>query len=264
VETGFEVAAVRRRERGFVVEGRREGRPFEIEAGQVVNATGIIGHPRLPAQFDAGRCTFRSLHSIDFRGADLDGVRRLVVVGGGASAAEVLDRWLERGQPGEPAVLSLRSRLWAVRSPLLGVDLHYFVWLPEQIRTRWVPDRVAALPEPMNAIHVRPALRAGRIVRRPAVSSYEGAAVVFADGSRVEPDLVVFATGFRYDVSHLGGLVDTDAEGNPRVTNCESRKAPGLYLLGTRFGRTFASPYLRGIARDADWVARRIAAGAAA
>ena len=33
----------------------------------------------------------------------------------------------------------------------------------------------------------------------------------------------------------------------------------GLYLLGFRFGRTFASPYLRGIARDALSVAERIA-----
>jgi len=32
-----------------------------------------------------------------------------------------------------------------------------------------------------------------------------------------------------------------------------------LYLLGLRFGRTFASPFLRGIARDAEYVARRIA-----
>ena len=144
------------------------------------------------------------------------------------------------------------------------MDVHYVVWLPEQVRTRWVPDRVAALPEPMNGIRVLPALRAGRIVRRPAVVRYEGKAVVFADGSRTEPDLVVFATGFRYEVGHLGGLVDTDADGNPLVTNCASRRTPGLFLLGTRFGRTFASPYLRGIARDAAWVARRIAEGEAA
>jgi putative flavoprotein involved in K+ transport len=262
VETGCEVTTVRRRERAFVVEGRREERPFEIEASHVVNATGIIRHPRLPAEFDPRRCTFRFMHSLDFRTADLAAVERLVVVGGGASAAEVLERWLRQGPAVAPAMLSLRSRLWAARSPLLGIDLHYYVWLPEQLRTRWIPDRVANLPEPMNGIHVLPALRAGRIVRRPAVARYEGARVVFADGVQMEPDVVVFATGFRYDVSHLGGLVETDAEGRPLVTDCASRTTPGLYLLGTRFGRTFASPYLRGIARDAAWVAERIAEAA--
>ena len=39
----------------------------------------------------------------------------------------------------------------------------------------------------------------------------------------------------------------------------ESTRARGLYLLGYRFGRTFASPYLRGIARDAAYVAGQIA-----
>ena len=36
-------------------------------------------------------------------------------------------------------------------------------------------------------------------------------------------------------------------------------RAAGLFLLGFRFGRTFASPYLRGIARDAEYVASHIA-----
>lgn len=265
VETGCTVTAVRRAAGGFVVEGRRGESPFAIEASHVVNATGIIAHPQMPPGLDPRRCTFRLIHSLDFRTADLAAARRLVVVGGGASAAEVLDRWLARGgAAGEPAQLSLRARLHAIRSPLLGVDLHYYVWLPEQIRTRWLPDRVAALPEPMNGIHVLPALRAGRILRRPAVAGAEGGALVFADGSRTEPDLVVCATGFRYDVGHLGGLVDVSPDGHPLVTDCASRRTPGLYLLGTRFSRTFASPYLRGIARDAAFVARRIAAGEAA
>jgi hypothetical protein len=43
------------------------------------------------------------------------------------------------------------------------------------------------------------------------------------------------------------------------VKNCESTRVPGVFLLGYRFGRTFASPYLRGIARDAEYVAERIA-----
>jgi len=57
----------------------------------------------------------------------------------------------------------------------------------------------------------------------------------------------------------LREVVDLDPEGRPLVKNCESTRTPGMFLLGYRFGRTFASPYLRGIARDAEYVAERIA-----
>ena len=60
-------------------------------------------------------------------------------------------------------------------------------------------------------------------------------------------------------VEHLKEVVDLDPEGRPLVKNCESTRVPGMFLLGYRFGRTFASPYLRGIARDAEYVAKRIA-----
>lgn len=91
------------------------------------------------------------------------------------------------------------------------------------------------------------------------MASYEGDSVVLTDSRRLQPDLVVFATGFRYETQQLDALLEFDPDGRPCVRNCESTRARGLYLLGYRFGRTFASPYLRGIARDAEYVANRIA-----
>jgi hypothetical protein len=91
------------------------------------------------------------------------------------------------------------------------------------------------------------------------VKSYQDDAVTFVNGERLRPDLVIFSTGFRYAAEHIARLVDNDPDGRPLVKNCESTRTRGLYLLGFRFGRTFASPYLRGIARDAEYVARRIA-----
>lgn len=261
VETGCEVTSVRRHEQGFVVSARRAQAAVEIEASHVLNASGIIRHPYLPEEFDPARCTFRYKHSLDFRAADLAGVGKLLVVGAATSAAEVLEHWLDQGPHAEPALLSVRSRLLSIRNPLLGIDVHYLAWLPEHLPADRLPAAVAGLPDPMNGRRVMPALRAGQIVRKPGVVRYEGARVVFSDGSEAEPDLVVFATGFRYDVGHLRGVVETDARGRPRVRRCASPATPGLFLLGTRFGRTFASPYLRGIARDARYVARRIAAG---
>jgi hypothetical protein len=93
----------------------------------------------------------------------------------------------------------------------------------------------------------------------PGVRNYKNGDVEFVNGAQLKPDLIVFATGFTYALEHLKEVVDLDPEGRPLVKNCESTRTPGVFLLGYRFGRTFASPYLRGIARDAEFVAERIA-----
>jgi hypothetical protein len=158
--------------------------------------------------------------------------------------------------------LSLRSRLRAVPHWILGIDVHYFVWLPEQIPTGLFGRRVNRLTEPMTGCTVVKAMRKGLITRMPAARSYKNETVEFDDGRSVQPDLLVFATGFSYASEHLKAVVHFDSDGRPLVKKCESTRTPGVFLLGFRFGRTFASPYLRGIARDAEYVANRIAAAA--
>ncbi len=231
----------------------------EIKASYVINASGIISYPQLPATFQPGEVSFRWLHSLDARASDLTKARKVLVVGGGASAAEVLERWLEVRQPDDHAWLSLRSPLRSVPHWILGVDLHYLGWLPEQLPACLLGWRAGRFHEPMTGLKVKRAIGKKLITRVPGVARFEGDSVVLSDETRLQPDLVVFATGFRYETRHLDGLVALDPDGRPLVRNCESTRARGLYLLGFRYGRTFASPYLRGIARDAEYVAKRIA-----
>ena len=258
VQLDSTVLAIRKDERGFSVLYRAgDGERHELRGSHVINATGIISQPRLPDNFHLE--PRRWLHSIDTRAEDLTGARELLVVGGGASAAEVLENWLQVRRDGDRAWLSLRSKLVALPHWILGIDVHYFTWLPEHIPTGWLGRRVARLTEPMMGRAVIRAIRKGLIKRAPPVREYKGSKVEFENGQRIEPDLIVFATGFSYGVEHLKEIVDLDSDGRPLVKNCESTRTPGAFLLGFRFGRTFASPYLRGIARDAEYVAERIA-----
>jgi putative flavoprotein involved in K+ transport len=252
------VLAIRKNERGFSVLYRAgDGERRELRGSHVINATGIISQPRLPDNFHLEPRHWR--HSIDTRAEDLAAARELLVVGGGASAAEVLENWLQVRQEGDRAWLSLRSKLVAIPHWIFGIDIHYFSWLPEHIPTCLFGWRAGRLTEPMTGRAVVQAIRKGLIKRVPAVREYKGRAVEFENGQRIEPDLIVFATGFHYAVEHLKEVVDLDPDGRPLVKNCESTRTPGVFLLGYRFGRTFASPYLRGIARDAEYVAERIA-----
>lgn len=254
------IAVERRGTSGFKVFFRTSaGARHSIDATHVINATGIITHPQLPKTFKPDGSSFRWLHSLDTRPDDLAKSRNLLVVGGGASAAEVLERWLEVRQPADKAWLSVRSTLRAFPHWICGIDIHYLVWLPEQLPVCLFGWRTGRLHEPMTGLAVTRAICKRIISRVPEISRYERDGVLLSDGRLLQPDLVVFATGFRYETQHLKGLLEFDPDGRPLVRNCESTRTRGLYLLGYRFGRTFASPYLRGIARDAEHIAGRIA-----
>ena len=255
------VVSVRRDQGGGFVVRYRTGEKEEvaIRGSHVINATGIISHPRLPDNFDPHASTVRWLHSLDVRAEHLANKPRLLVVGGGASAAEVLENWLRVRQEKDHAWLSLRSGLRAFPHWILGIDVHYFAWLPEQLPAGILGSWVNEWTEPMTGRAVVRAIRRGLITQMPAVRRYEDGTVEFGSRQHLEPDLIVFATGFTYALDHLKGLLELDEDGRPIVRNCESTRAAGLFLLGFRFGRTFASPYLRGIARDAEYVASQIA-----
>jgi putative flavoprotein involved in K+ transport len=161
-------------------------------------------------------------------------------------------------RPGERAWISLRSKLWTAPKSILGIDVHYWVWLIEQMPiVPWVWRKFRH--NPILGATLPGAIRRGEVVPVPPAARYLDDRVELTGGERIDPDLIVFATGFSYATPHLGDLFRWPAGGRPRVRGCESLDAPGLFLLGLHFGRTFASPYLRGIARDADYVARRIA-----
>ena len=123
-----EVVAVRRVEGGFEVDVRRPGgTPETIAASHVVNCAGIVSSPRLPSDFAGVTPRWSWRHSLAVRAEDLAAARRLLVVGGGASAAETLDLWLDVHRPESEAWLALRSRLFAFTNPILGLDIHCWI-----------------------------------------------------------------------------------------------------------------------------------------
>jgi putative flavoprotein involved in K+ transport len=243
--------------------GGLEGPPELSTARFVINATGVIGSPVLPADFDPA--TFESgAHAIDWchsreaRPARLAAARSLLVVGGGISADDLIRDWLENRREGERAAISLRSPLRLAPKTLLGIDVHYWVRPAEVLPILplvWRKFRT----NPILGSCLPAALRSGALLKVPAVSAYRRDRVELADGRELRPDLIVFATGYRYSTPHLGQLFAWPDGERPRARRCESLDAPGLFLLGLHFGRNFASPYLRGIAGDAEYVAAAIA-----
>ena len=254
VRTGAEVSHVTRSDHGFLVHLRAG---TALDCTHVINATGIVSFPRLPPRFDGAAAPYRWLHSIDLRTSDVAGARRLLVVGGGQSAAEVLERWLAHRQDGARAWLSVRAHTRTLPHWIFGIDVHYLAWAFEFLPPPWLGLDPATFREPVLGLTVPRALRAGVIARVPEIRDYARPESVRENGAPLDPDLVVFATGFEYALEQVRDLIG--AARWPRVRRCESVDSPGLHFLGLRHCRTLASAYLRGIARDARAVAARIA-----
>jgi putative flavoprotein involved in K+ transport len=93
-------------------------------------------------------------------------------------------------------------------------------------------------------------------VVRPRAAGADGRTVRFADGSELEVDAVIWATGYRPEHSWIELPVHGDdgrLEHRRGVSN-----VPGLYFLGLPWQHTRGSALLGFIADDAAYIADRI------
>lgn len=136
-----------------------------------------------------------------------------------------------------------------------------------------VPDLAAqGLPRPTTGLYSRVkegaipvqdvglinAVKKGRVAPVATVESFDQDTVILADGTRITPDAVIAATGYRRALEDLVGHLDVlDARGRPVTHGGRTPKqAPGLYFTG------FTNPIsgmLREMALDAEKIAKRVA-----
>lgn len=284
VRLGTEVRGLARDGGGWRVGTSRGALP----AAAVVVATGHNRLPLLPPW--PGRDGFRGrlLHSSGYRsGAALSG-RDVLVVGAGNSGAEIAVDLVEQGAarvrlsvrrppnvvqrtvagviPAQLLAIALRRLPLPVSDALaratarltVGDLTRFGLPAPERgLYTQMVRDRQI----PILDVGLIAALRAGRVEVVTAVEGFEGAAVLLRGGGRIEPEVVIAATGFRHGLEGLlGGLDLLDERGFPRIHGAATApQAPGLHLLG------FTNPpggNLRQLGLDARRIARALRARA--
>ena len=117
-----------------------------------------------------------------------------------------------------------------------------------------------AAAAPRDADRLQPARRAAP-ARHPPPRPHRARAgpreVTFADGARVEPAAVIWATGFALDHSLVKAPVFDDTG---RVVHRRGvTAAPGLYFLGLPWQHTRGSALLGWVKDDAAFIAERIA-----
>ncbi|WP_405856464.1 NAD(P)/FAD-dependent oxidoreductase [Streptomyces sp. NBC_00090] len=281
IVTGVEVFRIERAGAEWVLHatgGRR------LVAGAVVVATGYNHTPYLPEW--PGRDVYEGelSHARTYRDPGPYKGRDVLVVGIGNTGAEIASDLAEGGAARVrlavrtvPHIVRRTTAGWPAqrtgilvrRLPVAVVDLMGSVMARVAL-----PDLTAyGLPRPEKGVATRQregaipvqdiglidAVRSGKVEIVAAVEGFENGEVLLADGTRIAPDAVIAATGYRRALEPLLGHLDgvLDAQGRPVAHGARCpREAPGLYFTG------FTNPIsgmFRELAIDAERIARRIA-----
>jgi putative flavoprotein involved in K+ transport len=227
---------------------------------QVVVATGPFQIPRVPplaTKLDRG---IAQMHSTAYRNpAGLPDGPVLVVGGGntGFQIAEELARTRE-------AHLSIGTRQTPLPQRIAGRDLFRYLERVGLMRVKVTSRLGRKLQQRETLIGSGPiaARRRHGIRVRGRTVGVDGSEVVFADGSRLAPAAVIWATGFALDHSFVQVPV-FDARGR-LLHERGVTHAPGLYFLGLPWQHTRGSALLGWVKEDAEFIAARIEAHAAA
>lgn len=233
-------------------------------ARAVVSATGTWSAPNVPEI--PGRSTFGGvvLHSADYRRPQPFAGKRVVVVGGGNSGAQIVADLFEGS-----------SVTWATLTPP--------TFLPDDVDGRYLfgeaTARYRALAEGAvrvtsgtlgDIVMVEPVRRArdrGALRAVPMFRAFTADGVEWPDGRRTREDAVIFATGFRPALAHLAplGVAAPNGSGRVAVRGTRSVNEPRLWLLGYGDWTGYASATLIGVGRTAratvDEIVQALASG---
>ena len=252
IERNSPVRRLTREKAQFVVEvdGRR------TTAEQVVVATGPFQKPSIPEVTSRLWPDVFQAHSTGYRKPSDVPAGTVLIVGGGNTGFQIAEELSStRG-----VVLAIGSRQTPLPQRLLGRDL--FWWLTKtRLFNTTVDSRLGRKLRTRDTLigsSPRKLRRRYGVELKPRAVDAEGRTVRFEDGSELEVDGVIWATGYRPDYSWID-LPAFDANGRLRhrrgVTD-----VPGLYFLGLTWQHTRGSALIGWVKDDAVFIAEQIAA----
>lgn len=224
-----------------------------IEAKHVVVATGPFQTPSIPALADDLDPGAFQIHSADYRRPSDVPAGRVVVVGGGNSGYQIAHDLSATHE----VHLAIGSRQKPLPQRLLGRDI--FWWLTKLGVLRKTADSRLGrrLRERDTLIGSRPRdLARGGIGQKPRVVGASGRSLEFGDGSTLDVDAVIWATGYRAEYPWIQVPVFAE-DGHPRHRRGVTA-VPGLYFLGLSWQHTRGSALLGWVGGDAEFVAAEI------
>jgi putative flavoprotein involved in K+ transport len=235
---------------------------FHLEAGgqtvtadQVVVATGPFQEPYVPDVAERLADDVFQAHAVGYRRPEDVPPGTVVVVGGGNTGFQIAKELSAT----HAVVLAIGSSQKPLPQRPLGRDL--FWWLTKaRILDKNVESRLGrrlSTRDTLIGSSPRELTKRYGVELKPRLVEADERRARFEDGSEVEVDAVIWATGYRPDHSWIG-LPIFDENGGLRHRRGVTDVA-GLYFLGLTWQYTRGSALIGFVKSDAEFVAERIA-----
>ena len=252
IRLGAAVTDARRAEAG--------GWEVELETGAVERADVLVvanGHnevpkwpePPYPGEFDG-----RQLHALEYDDPEELRGRRVVVVGMGNSAMDIVT---DSSYVAERTFLSVRSGSWVIPKRLLGqpadqvvrpwvaVNVPWWIRQPlseSLLRVAVGPPERYGLPKPERGLFqshptitdtVLSRISHGEVKPKPGIERFTGGGIRFTDGSEEEIDTVVWCTGYKVEIPFLDeSIVGPDPRELPLYKRVLHLEHDDLFFVG--------------------------------
>jgi cation diffusion facilitator CzcD-associated flavoprotein CzcO len=202
----------------------------EWTARALVNATGTWDKPFWPRYPGQHLFTGRQLHTVDYREAAEFAGQRVVVVGGGASAIQLLVEIAEVAA----------DTVWVTRRPPEFTTRSFDAEWGRAVEAR-VADRVRRGLPPESVVkatgypltpEIAAARERGVLDRQPMFDRITADGVAWNDGRHEKVDIILWCTGFRAALDHLAPLRLRRPGGGVAVDGTRAIDDPRVHLVG--------------------------------
>ncbi|MFJ8658844.1 ArsO family NAD(P)H-dependent flavin-containing monooxygenase [Streptomyces sp. NPDC093795] len=223
----------------------------------VISATGTWSRPFVPAVPGRAEFTGTQLHTVEYDGPAAFAGKRVTVVGGGNSGAQIA---ADLAHGTELTWVTLREPRY------LADDIDGRALFDHATARRRALDEgrtdtggVASLGDIVAVPPVREARDAGLLKAQPMFARLTTTGVEWADGTRADSDAIIWCTGFRPALAHLAPLGLRGPRGHIPTAGTQALGEPRVHLLGYGDWTGPASATLIGVGRPAREAARSIA-----
>ena len=195
----------------------------------VINASGTWERPFVPYYPGARSFRGRQLHTHDYPGPTPFAGQHVIVVGGGASAVQIL---AEISAVATTTWVTRRPPVWRTEPFTPEAGRAAVALVEERVRRGLPPLSVVSVTGLMLRDQEQAAYGRGVYRPQPRFDRITSTGVAWSSGRRQAADAIIWATGFRPDVAHLAPLHLRSRAGGIQLDGTTAVRDPRVQLLG--------------------------------